>query len=253
MKTLIVAGIHGNETASVLTAREIKGWIEGKGIENVEVIPEVNVRAVSLNRRTDPEDEKDLNRVFPGQAEGSRSERIAWRIFNKAKNFDRVIDLHTYGRNRNCIPYVLTDLEKKENRILAKKIGLDHAVQTSGTRGQLFLELSERGVPSAIIEMGGASKIDTELIERVKDKIIDLLSNDRIKETNFHGNYQKIRKEGKGVFKPKLEPGERVREGDTVGVLDDKSINSPCSGTILGVLSGKYDSDDDYLFSVASN
>ena len=98
---LIVAGIHGDEIGAVLTARELKGWVEGKNIENVKVIPEVNKKGIEENNRLNPIDNKDLNRIFPGDKNGTDSEVITNELFDLAKGFDYIIDIHIYkGKSR---------------------------------------------------------------------------------------------------------------------------------------------------------
>lgn len=251
-KILITAGIHGNELASILLAREMKGWTESKGLENVEVIPEVNKQAVKLNRRDHPGDGKNLNRTFPGRMDGSATERIAHRIFEKARKFDYVIDLHTYGSKRVAIPYVLTDLEKKYNREFARQIGLQYAVQTMRTPGELFLELSDRGKPAILIEMCGAEKIIERYMEKVKSAIKAFLTGSGEKEVRFFEEYEKIRPDRKGLFEPKKEAGESIKKGETIGYIDGKEVKTKFGGTVLGIQTkSEYNPDKDYVVSIA--
>ncbi len=254
-KTLITAGVHGAEIGSVLVAREIKGWVESRDIDRVEVIPEVNLTAVENKQRENPEDGKDLNRIFTGDEGGTKSERIAHRLFKKAKTFDRIIDLHTYGKNSWCVPYMLTDLGKDHNIELCKKIGLNNAVQTGGTGGQLFLETSDLGIPSMIIEAGGAERYREEL-ERVKDAVLSLLlenySKEPAEETTFYNHYERLTPEEEGHFEPKKEPGDRIEEGETIGVLNEKPVKADFTGFILGIkTSSQYSPDDESVAAVA--
>jgi len=237
-KTLITAGVHGAEIGSVLIAREIKGWVESRDIKAVEVIPEVNLEAVERKQRENPEDGKDLNRIFPGDENGTKSERLARQTFEKAKDFDRLIDLHTYGKNSRCVPYMLTDLNEDYNRNFCEDVGLNNAVQTGGTGGQLFLETSKLGMPSMIIEAGGSEWYRDEL-EMVKRAVLSLIFNDEFKdeenEVSYYEYYDRIRPESKGYFKPKKEPGDRVDKGEVIGLLAEEGVKAPFSGFILGL------------------
>ncbi|MBS3816467.1 MAG: succinylglutamate desuccinylase/aspartoacylase family protein [Candidatus Thermoplasmatota archaeon] len=255
-KTLVTAGIHGSEIGSVLTAREIKGWIESRDLPDVEVIPEVNLEAVENKQRENPRDEKDLNRVFPGNEDGTRSERTAHQLFQKAKDFERVIDLHTYGKNSWCVPYMLTDLEKDYNRNFCEKIGLKNAVQTGGKEGQLFIETSKLGIPSIIIEAGGAERYRDEL-EKVKDAVLSFLIEDYKKiqeeETIFYCHYERLSPEEEGFFEPKKEAGEEVDKGEPIGLLNEKEVRTDFAGFILGMkTTGKYSPDDESVAAVAT-
>ncbi|MFW5946395.1 MAG: succinylglutamate desuccinylase/aspartoacylase family protein [Candidatus Natronoplasma sp.] len=236
-KTLITAGIHGAEIGSVLIAREIKGWVESRNVESVKVLPEINLEAVENKQRENPEDGKDLNRIFPGDENGTKSERIAHRIFKKAKDFDRLIDLHTYGKNSWCVPYMLTDLKRDANRELCEKVGLRNAVQTGGTGGQLFLETSDLGIPSMIIEAGGAERFRGEL-EKVKRALLDLIFDEISKEkeeVTYYEDYERIRPDSDGYFEPNKKPGDNVNQGEVLGLLDGEPIRAKFTGFILGL------------------
>ncbi len=254
-KTLITAGVHGSEIGSVLIAREIKGWVESRDIEGVEVIPEVNLEAVENKQRENPEDGKDLNRIFPGDREGTKSEKLAYRLFKKAKNFDRIIDLHTYGKNSWCVPYMLTDLTKDHNIDLCKKLGLKNAVQTGGTGGQLFLETSKLGIPSMIIEAGGAERYRTEL-EKVKNAVLNLLIEDHPEKpeekTSFFHHYERLTPEEEGFFEPKKQPGEKVDQDEIIGSLNEKPVRTDFPGFILGIKTpDQYSPGDESVAAVA--
>ncbi|MFP4000936.1 MAG: succinylglutamate desuccinylase/aspartoacylase family protein [Candidatus Natronoplasma sp.] len=254
-KTLITAGVHGAEIGSVLIAREIKGWIESRNIEEIEVIPEVNLEAVENKQRENPEDGKDLNRIFPGDENGTKSERIAHQTFQKAIEFDRIIDLHTYGKDSWCVPYMLTNLRKDYNIEFCKNLGLNNAVQTGGTGGQMFLEASKLEIPSMIIEAGGAERYRGEL-GRVKDAVLSYVLDDYEKgkkeEPTFYHHYERLSPGREGYFKAKREPGEEVDKGDIIGELDGEPIKADFTGFILGIKTDSYyDPEDQSLAAIA--
>ncbi len=254
-RTLITAGIHGNEIGSVLIAREIKGWIESRGIEEVEVLPNVNLEAVEHKQRKNPLDDKDLNRIFPGKENGTTSERRAHRLFEKAKEFDRLIDLHTYGDDSWCIPYMLTDLNQDYNRKLCERVGLKTAVQTRGTDSQLFLETSNIGIPSMIIEAGGAQRYREEL-EEVKKTMIDLLTAKKTSSEKpspkYFEHYDRKRSSIEGYFEPVKEPGDEVKNEEVLGTIDGEEIRADFSGLILGMKeSSSYDPEEESIAAIA--
>ncbi len=251
-RVLITAGIHGNETASILLAREIKGWIEGSGISNVEVLPEANKKAVESNQRNNPEDDKDLNRVFPGKKNGSDSEKIAYEIFHKAKEFDFVIDLHTYGENRVCIPHIISDIRKDYNRNLASRLGIKYAIQTKMSSRQLFSEISNIGKPAVLIEICGANTIIEKDMEEVKKGLKDFIDRGKEKNTTFFDEYEKIRPSDEGYFIPAVKPGETIEKGSKIGTIDGKVVISDVEGTVLGIQTeSTYNPESDYVVSVA--
>ncbi len=234
-----------------MIARELRGWIEGKGIQGVKVIPEVNREAVEIRERASPIDEEDLNRAFPGNPNGTASQLLAHNIFQEAKDYECVIDLHTYGTGGRCVPYMLTDLEKDFNVELCMRVGLDNAVQTGGTSQQLFLELSNRRVPSMIIEAGGAQWLRQELdtVEKVLKGFLEGRSPDGVR---FFNSYQWFSVEESGRYRPVVPPGTKVQEGEVLGYLEDEPITSPVHGFVLGVkMEGFYDAEKDSIASIA--
>ncbi len=254
-KTLITAGIHGSEIGAVMIAHEIKGWADSKDLKNVEVLPNVNLEAIENKQRENPRDGKDLNRIFPGDKKGSKSEQIAHRLFEKAKDFDRIIDLHTYGKNSWCIPYMLTDLSKDYNKKFCKKIGLKNAVQTGGTSSQLFLETSNLGIPSMIIEAGGAERYREE-IKEVKKAVLNYILEDDSKlndyEPRYFDDYERIIPEFEGYFEPEKKPGDEISENEVIGTIEGKEIKADFSGFILGAkVPSKYDPEEESIAVIA--
>ena len=93
---LITAGIHGSEYPGILAARKLRAFLSQADIAGtVTVLPLCNPTA--LKERTKaifPEDGKNLNRMFPGNPEGSASEKTAWAITQLQDEADFYIDLH---------------------------------------------------------------------------------------------------------------------------------------------------------------
>lgn len=250
-KILITAGIHGNEIGSIFTAREIKGWLEGRGIKEVEVLAGVNLEAIESRQRENPIDDKDLNRIFPGDKDGTHSEVIAHEIFQKAKRFDAVIDLHTYGDESKCIPYMLTKLEYDFNEDLCKKVGLKYGVQSLGAEGQLFIELSKIGIPSMIIEAGGANWLRDEIdvVKSALKRFID--GNEPSRDVQFIKEYDRFNPDGQGEFEPDVELEEIIKEDEIIGYLDSKPVKSPWDGIVLGYKTGGvYDPEEMSLVTI---
>jgi len=252
-KILITAGVHGDEFGSVFVARELKGWVEGKGFDNIDILPNVNLEALEAWQRENPEDGKDLNREFPGDRDGSITEKRAYDLFEKAKRYDCVIDLHTYGEGSRCLPYMLTDLTKEYNVELCKNIGVKYGVQTGGDSGQMFLELSNLGIPSMIIESGGSHYLREKIMDSVLENLKQFILNEKRKEkVKFYRKYTRYNPEIEGTYEPIKKPGDTVKEGEIIGFLDDKEIVSKHDGFILGIkMSGEYEYEEESLAAIA--
>ena len=97
---LITAGIHGDEgpwgAASIHQLLDATPRDELLG--RLRVVPVANPNALAHEARCAPLDSLDLNRLFPGNADGFHSERLAALITAEAlPDVDFLIDLHGGG------------------------------------------------------------------------------------------------------------------------------------------------------------
>lgn len=115
----IVAGTHGDERA---------GWYAGMMLAScginagkLYVLPRANLPGSLKAQRLLPSG-GDLNRAYPGKAEGDQAQRLAAAIFTDIKNAapDLVLDLHEaadYASDRDFMgnKLIFTDLEGMES------------------------------------------------------------------------------------------------------------------------------------------
>src|SRR5580692_11183282 len=93
----VIAGVHGTEYASIAAARELLAELRPARLSGtVTVAPLINLPAFwARTPFVVPLDGKNLNRSFPGDANGSAAERIAAAVTERLiKGSDYVIDLH---------------------------------------------------------------------------------------------------------------------------------------------------------------
>ena len=96
----VTAGVHGDE--GPWSARAIHMLLEGTPLDDLigtlRVVPVSNPLAMEADARCAPLDVLDLNRVFPGNPNGSHTERLAAVLTEHAVNgADVLIDLHGGG------------------------------------------------------------------------------------------------------------------------------------------------------------
>ncbi len=90
---MVIGGVHGDEPAGYMAADTIASWAIDRG--TLLVLPRANAAAIAGHSRIAPAG-SDLNRSFPGNPEGSPTERLAAAIVEIIDEFepDWVIDLH---------------------------------------------------------------------------------------------------------------------------------------------------------------
>lgn len=243
-KILLTAGIHGDEGTSIVALQnlvsDLKKMENNELVGTVKVAPICNPEAYRYKRRESPADNRDLNRIFPGNKEGNISERIAAALWEIAKQSDYVFDLH--GCGMECHPYIL--LHKKEVAMeLVGNIPHKVIVKSHGTEGQLFVEALEEGIPAAILELrGGNGLIDPEDQKYAHQLVLNLLKNlgflpepGETTQQTFYGNIQDIVAQQNGVFLPQKGAGATVEKKEKIGEIDDQNITSPIRGKIVKI------------------
>ena len=85
----------------------------------VIIVPMANFPAAKAGLRTSPIDEQNLNRIYPGDPDGSPSFMIAHYIESQLFSIaDYSLDLHTGGSSLHYVPSVVTTL--RENKELMR-------------------------------------------------------------------------------------------------------------------------------------
>ena len=134
-KVCIIGAMRGNEVQQLyLCAKLIQKftYFEEQGIINKEhsilVIPSIDHYGMNINHRFWPQDDTDINRMFPGYSEGETTQRIAEGVFNAIKDFEYGIQLTSFyipGEFASHIRIMKTGLEDIET---AKLFGLPYIV-----------------------------------------------------------------------------------------------------------------------------
>src|SRR5580704_12406806 len=128
----LTAGIYGYEYPPILALQrlQVKKLAGTLIVVHVANMPSFLVRTVYFS----PLDGKNLNRVFPGRADGTESERIAHAITTQViDKCDYLLDLHCGDGNESLRPYVyqtVTGDPAFDARIeeLVSNFGFDHIV-----------------------------------------------------------------------------------------------------------------------------
>lgn len=120
----------------------------------VVAVPVMNVDAFTAGERGDPLDtfSHDMNRIYPGKAEGYTTERIAWAHWQAMKDqCDLQIAIHSGGNHSYLSEMIFASLE------LAAAMGPEwRLVFRSGTgAGNPSSQLAHEGKGATTVELGG--------------------------------------------------------------------------------------------------
>lgn len=248
---LITAGIHNAEYVGIQAAIELSNELDVSTLRgNVVLVPLVN-RSGFENRTMSRvfEDGKNLNRVFPGDREGSEAERLANMLFEVfIRNADAYIDLHCGDGYETLIPYCYylgdTPAEETAKRMVAC-VNVKYVVRSHCRTGGAYNLASLHGVPSVLIERGQLSLFSREEIEADKADVRNILRRLGV----LDGDWIRYPKQElleynddapcTGCWYPEKKPGDRFRKGEKLGEIRDyfgKSLFTelaPADGVLL--------------------
>ncbi len=174
----ISSSVHGNENCGsqaivdlfhILTNMKIKGTIR--------LLPVVNARAMVANARFNPIDHLDLNRQFPGDPRGTFSQQLAATFAAEfLEQVDMHIDLHS-GTDRPTVDYVYLLNDEGFSRSFGSKILYRPDESKQGTKfsGTTKDVTMPRGIPAAVIELGGGIVDQGPYIQRIIAGVLNML------------------------------------------------------------------------------
>lgn len=230
---LISAGIHNAEYVGIQAAIELSNELDVSELRgNVILLPLAN-RSGFENRTMSMvyEDGKNLNRVFPGDREGSEADRLAHMLFEVfIKNVDAYIDLHSGDGYETLTPYAYylgdTPAEETAKRMI-DCVHVKYVVRSRCRTGGAYNLASVHGIPSILIERGQLSLFSCEEIEADKADARNILRRLGV----LSGAWTEYSKTQlleysddapcTGCWYPEKKPGDHFRKGEKLGEICD--------------------------------
>lgn len=236
---LITAGIHGCEFPCIQTVIELAKEIDPKDVYgNIMLIHPVNTQAFAEKvSAVVPEDNKNINRVFPGNKEGSISDQIAHFLTHECTDkADFYIDLHGGDLHELVIDYVYYPGIGEEEVInfskeIASILDVEYMVKSNATTGA-YNSAAIRGIPSILIERGGRGIWSREEVDKYKKDVrkalnkLEVLKEDDIDHKNVKSKVEisnaiYVNSEKAGCWYPEVRPDDLINEGELLGTIRD--------------------------------
>jgi predicted deacylase len=243
---LLTAGTHGDEYEGQIALLALvrvlqQAHEEGRIAGRIIILPSLNRPAVLAARRNSPLDGGNLNRVFPGKADGGPTEMIAHYVTSVLFPMsDIVIDLHSGGSSLEYLPIALARPGYDANasaaiRTLLESFGAPVSVITTGSGGgansTLYAAAEAVGIPALTTELGGGPTltlpglgIAENGLRRVLDDygIVTGLNVKPVTPTRLMralGPAKSIFAPHDGLFVPHADIGDDVTEGELAGQI----------------------------------
>jgi len=157
----VTAGIHGDEIIGVEIVRRLLGLPNLDALRGTLIaVPIVNSFGFLARSRYLP-DRRDLNRSFPGSAEGSLAARLAHLLMTEViKRCDLGIDLHSAAVHRTNLPQVRVSPDDTGMMRLARAFGAPVILLSKLRDGSLRTVAHEAGVGVLLFEAGEGLRFD---------------------------------------------------------------------------------------------
>lgn len=241
----IVTGTHGDKLEGQYVCYEVLRRIrERKELltGTVDIYPAMNPLGIDSLTRGIPAFDLDMNRLFPGNRDGSMTEYVASEICNDLDGADVCIDIHASNIFLTEMPQARINVNTSEKLVpLAKKLNLDfiwvHAASTV-LESTLAHTMNARGVATIVVEMGVGMRITKEYGKRLTDGIFHLMHDLGIWQEDIavttdpiiseDGKVSFLNAPHSGIFIKNAMHGDRVKQGDFIG-----SIVNPMTGEEL--------------------
>src|ERR671936_1290053 len=274
---LITAGIHAAEYTGIEAAIRLGRTIDPSEVRGtIVIIPLLNrpgfyERSIYVN----PEDNDNLNRLFPGDSKGTWGQRFAHHLLTEiVRRFDHAIDLHAGDLVEDLTPFVIyretgDAARDAKIRTMANAYGAEWAVKSAPTGerpGSLYAVAALSGVAAMLAESGGRGLlIEEDVVRHVRGvtnilRAIGILDGapEKVTPPTVVSSFDWLRSPAEGMFHCGVRVGHRVRVGDIVGELTDlvgqpiATIRAPVSGVVLFVLTSPAIKKDGLLLAIGA-
>lgn len=236
---LITAGIHGCEYPSLEAGFELAEELDPAVLSGqVVIICPVNVDAfIDRTPYVLPQDGKNINRLFPGNPEGTLGDKIAYVLTNEYQmKADFYIDIHGGDLPEALPPYVYHPGIGEDKECLAfaeqaalRVVSADYRLRSSATTGA-YNSCAILGVPSLLIERGGCGVWSEEDKDLYKEDIINVMKFLEIypgeavlpeKPAKLITRGEYLDATASGRWYPAVKLGDEVKKGQKLGEIRD--------------------------------
>jgi uncharacterized protein len=274
----VIAGVHGCEYASMAGVRRWCRDLAGRDLRGrVRAVPVLNLPAFrSRAPFIVPEDGKNLNRCFPGAAEGTLAERLAYDAFHQLiSGSDAYIDAHCGDLVEALQPFALYESGPAESRAreLAAAYGLPYVIrQQAGPEravaGTSSGAAAEAGIPAITAEAGGCGLVEEHAVAMHVaglNGVLQLLGMTGGQpgaqpQPTYLGRFLWLRCQQAGWWEPAVTAGQRLAAGQligTVGSLDgaevQETITAPADSVVIFLTSSPAVSDGGLLIGLGAD
>ena len=257
----IVSGAHGTEYASIIAVERLIQHLDAKEISGtVILVPLVNVNSFEQKvPHVNPVDGVSMNRMYPGKADGTQTQRASWLITKDVvEPCNYLIDLHGGDLDENLRPYSYwpkTGDEKLDaiTHEMVLAFGLDNIIideeRTKDPNDSRYLDNTAltRGKPAITAEAGYAGTVEPDDVEMLVRGSVNVMRYLKmlpgtvtpVEDPVWFAKVVTGISAHDGIFYPLVEKRAYVQQGMKLGYITDffgktiEDVRAPVSGVLL--------------------
>lgn len=179
----IQGAMHGDEYDGTVAIWRALKLVDPQQLRGALIIfPAINASAFEARSRVSPIDDTDVNRVYPGDPNGSYTQRLAHLTETMVlEHADFMIDLHGGGDEFAVVYYTLFHAADSEagraSETLAKSAG-SHLVWASNDtwlQNGLFTRVTKAGIGAMLVECGGEGRLHEHNVRDHERSLVNMM------------------------------------------------------------------------------
>lgn len=227
---VLMAGVHGDEINGVeIIRRVIRKKFNKPTKGTIICIPILNIFGF-LNFKRELPDGRDLNRSFPGSANGSLASQFAYHFMKEiAPIADVILDFHTGASQRNNFPQIRCVFSDLESVSLAKTFNPPFILNSAYIPKTIRESVQKRGIQMLLFEGGKANSIEENIVEEGLNGVKRILSFYGMRTFKFDISEGRepymiqtskwMRAPMSGLFRSMVTNGSYVAKGEVIGYV----------------------------------
>lgn len=256
----IVGAIRGNEVQQLYICSQLVDTLktlEAKGAilynKEIMVIPSVNHYSMNIGRRFWPNDNTDINRMFPGYSLGETTQRIAAGVFDAVKDYQFGVQCASFYMPGDFVPHIRMMETGYHNTSLACMFGFPYVLLRKPKPFDTTLlnyNWQIWNTSAFSLYTNETDRIDEVSAHMAVAAILRFLSRMGVIHYNGHSGYissvlrdeelKTVKSCAGGIFRRLVNPGDEVTFGQELAEILDPlegavthQILSPTDGVIF--------------------
>lgn len=278
---LLLGGVHGDEYEGQIALAKMVRAFESKDVAGtLIVLPSTNLPAAVANNRLSPVDNVNLNRAFPGDANGTPTQMIAHYIEEVLlPTCDYVIDLHSGGSSLEYLPCVRARLSanlqiRHKTLEMVRAFDAEFGVLFRPAKAEprtMSAACERKGVVYINPETGGGARVARKALQAAHEGTLRcLLALEMIEDASARrssggtrtatlvAGASLVHSDSDGVWEPLVELGEAVVPGQPLAAvynlkkpwLAPQTVSGSIAGTVLCRRAAAWVEVGDCLFEI---